>query len=101
MTLEDLPSTGRLADRRGLAVTAMWEQVMTWRSMIRMRADLPLATAPRGEATGPMPGAGQVIARLGLWQRPALPKPPVRCSRSTAPVGRASSPADAVSAQRA
>lgn len=79
LTLEYLPATGRLADRRGLAVTAMWEQVMTWRSMIRMRTDLPLATAPCGEATSPMPGAGQVIARLGLWQRPALPKPPVRC----------------------
>jgi GNAT superfamily N-acetyltransferase len=57
---------------RGLAVAAMWEQVMTWPSMIRLRADLPLATAPCGEATGPMPGAGQVIARLGLWQRPLL-----------------------------
>lgn len=45
---------------------------MTWRSMIRMRAGLPLATAPCGEATGPMPGAGQVIAGLGLWQRPLL-----------------------------
>ena len=97
LTLEDLPATGRLADRRGLAVTAMWEQVMTWRSMIRLRADLPLATAPCGEATGPMPGAGQVIARLGLWQRPALPKLPVRCSSSTAPSGRASSPAGAAS----
>jgi DNA polymerase I len=71
LTLEDLPATGRLADRRGLAVTAMWQQVMTWRSMIRLRADLPLATAPCGEATDPMPGAEQVIARLGLWHRAA------------------------------
>ena len=68
--LEELPATGRLADRRGLAVTAKWEQVNSWRSMIRMRANLSLATAPCGEATDPMPGAGQVIARLGLWQPP-------------------------------
>jgi hypothetical protein len=31
LALEDLPATGRLAGRPGLAVTAMWEQVMTWR----------------------------------------------------------------------
>jgi DNA polymerase I len=71
LRLDGLPATGRLADGRGLAVTAMWEQVMTWRSMIRMRDNLPLATAPCGEATDPMPGAGQVVAKLGLWQHAA------------------------------
>jgi DNA polymerase-1 len=74
VTLEDLPGSGRLVAVRGAAVTAAWPQLLTWRSMIRMRADLTLPAAPAHAVTTPLPIPGQVIARLGLWQRaPATP----------------------------
>ncbi len=81
--LEDLPASGRLAGGRGLAVTATWGRVITWREMIRMRADLTLPTRPAGSPAGPMPVAGQVIASLGLWQRRQAAEVPERPSAGT------------------
>ena len=69
LRLEDLPSSGRLADGRGQAVTAAWQQVLTWRSVIRMRTSLETGASPGGRATAPMPGAAQVITTLGLWKQ--------------------------------
>ena len=46
LPLEDLHASGRL-EGRGQAVTALWEQILTWRSMIRMHTDLPLLAALR------------------------------------------------------
>lgn len=77
LALEDLPASGRLADGRGQAVTATWQQVLTWQSMIRMRADLEIGASVAGKATAPMPGAGEVIAALGLWQGKAAAPTPV------------------------
>jgi DNA polymerase I len=75
LTLEDLPVSGRLFGGRAATITAAWSQVMTWRSMIRMRTGLPLPAAPAGKATNPLPIPGQVIAQLGLWQRASAPVP--------------------------
>jgi DNA polymerase-1 len=83
LALEDLPASGRLADRRGLAVTAAWEQVITWRAMIRMRTDLALATSPSSRPASPVPPAGQVMARLGLWQRPQPAEVPAPAAAAT------------------
>jgi DNA polymerase I len=69
LTLDDLPSSGRLTGTKGTAIIAAWEQVLRWRSMIRMHADLPLAARPVGTATVRLPIPGQVIATLGLWRR--------------------------------
>jgi DNA polymerase-1 len=71
LTLDDLPASGRLVGSKGTAIIAAWEQVLTWRSMIRMRTDLPLPAGPSGLATVPLPIPGDVIARVGLWRRPA------------------------------
>jgi DNA polymerase-1 len=70
LTLDDLPTSGRLTGSKGTAIIAAWKQVLTWRSMIRMRTDLPLPDWPSGTATVPMPIPGEVIAALGLWRRP-------------------------------
>lgn len=69
LLLEGLVDSGRLASHgmRGAAVAAAWPQVLNWRSMIRMRTDVPLPCAPTGEATNPLPVPGQVIDKLGLW----------------------------------
>lgn len=81
LALEDLPGSGRLAGRKGQAVRDAWEQVLTWRSMIRMNTSM---TVPdhviTGTATAPLPTPAVVIDRLGLWRRsggPALLQEPL------------------------
>jgi DNA polymerase I len=77
LTLEDLPASGRLSGGKGVAISTAWPHVLTWRSMIQMRTDLPLPAAPTGAATTPLPIPGEVIARLGLWRRTAPTAVPV------------------------
>jgi DNA polymerase-1 len=69
LVLEDMPASGRLSGSKGAAIAATWPQVLTWRSMIRLRKDLPLTAGPAGAPTMPLPVPGEVIARLGLWRR--------------------------------
>jgi DNA polymerase-1 len=76
LTLEDLPASGRFSGGMGAAIRAAWPQVLTWRSMIQMRTDLPLPAGPTGAATTPLPIPGEVIAQLGLWRRTASPAAP-------------------------
>ena len=58
----------RLAGRKGTAVTSAWQQVLTWRDMIRMNNQVPVpAGAITGLATTPRPA--EVIEKLGLWKR--------------------------------
>ncbi|MGH3157336.1 MAG: 5'-3' exonuclease [Streptosporangiaceae bacterium] len=72
LALDDLPASGRLSGAKGAAVSAAWSDVLTWRSMIRMRTDVPLTVQPAGTPTVPLPIPGEVISRLGLWRRPAV-----------------------------
>ncbi len=81
LILEDLPASGRLSGGKGAAIRAAWPQVLTWRSMIQMRTNLPLPASPTGAATTPLPIPGQVIARLGLWRRTASPAAPATAAR--------------------
>lgn len=67
LTLEGLPRSGRLSGAKGTAVAARWEQVLAWRDLIRMDTRLSLPLIPTGTATAPLPPAGQVLERLGLW----------------------------------
>lgn len=70
LTLDDLPTSGRLAGRKGAAVTAAWQQVLTWRDMIRLNDQVPVPDgAVTGLATAPLPRPAEVIEKLGLWQR--------------------------------
>ena len=79
--LEELAAGDRLSGVRGEAVKAAWPQVLAWRSMIRMRLDVALPVVPSGARTRPMPPAGAVLDRLGLWQCPA-PVTPVPAQRT-------------------
>ncbi len=67
LTLDDLPASGRLTGATGVAITAAWQQVLTWRDMIRLRQDIPLPRTPTGVPTTPLPAAADVLATLGLW----------------------------------
>jgi DNA polymerase-1 len=70
LTLDDLPASGRLAGRKGAAITSAWQQVLTWRDMIRMNNQVPVpARAISGLATTPLPRPAEVIEKLGLWKR--------------------------------
>jgi DNA polymerase-1 len=70
LTLDDLPASGRLAGRKGAAITSAWQQVLTWRDMIRMNTQVPVpAGAISGLATTPFPRPAEVIEKLGLWKR--------------------------------
>jgi DNA polymerase I len=70
LTLDDLPASGRLAGQKGVAVTRAWQQVLTWRDMIRMNSRVPVpGEAITGLATTPLPRPAEVIEKLGLWKR--------------------------------
>lgn len=70
LTLDDLPASGRLVGRKGTSITAAWQQVLTWRDMIRMNNQVPVpAGAITGLATTPLPRPAEVIEKLGLWHR--------------------------------
>jgi DNA polymerase-1 len=85
LLLEDLPTSGRLSGPRGAAITQAWDQVLTWRGMIRMNAALELPAEPTGTATEPLPTPAQVITKLGLWSNPAPAIAPV--AHAAAPCG--------------
>ena len=60
LTLDDLPASGRLAGGKGAAITSAWQQVLTWRDMIRMNTQVPVpAGAVTGRATTPLPRPAQ------------------------------------------
>jgi DNA polymerase-1 len=67
--LEDLPDSGRLIGAKGATIRATWDQVLGWRSIIRMRTDLLLPLWPTGQRTVPLPRPAEVITKLGLWWR--------------------------------
>jgi DNA polymerase-1 len=70
LTLEDLPASRRLAGRKGDAITSAWQQVLTWRDMMRVNNQVPVpAGTITGFATTPLPRPAEVIEKLGLWRR--------------------------------
>jgi DNA polymerase-1 len=75
LTLDDLPASGRLVGGKGTAITSAWQQVLTWRDMIRMNNQVPVpAGAVTGRATTPLPRPAEVIEKLGLWKRVPPPE---------------------------
>lgn len=67
LTLDDLPSSGRLATGRPRAVAEQLELALKWRDMIRLDADLDLSRWPTGEASPLLPRPADVVEQLGLW----------------------------------
>jgi DNA polymerase-1 len=65
--LDQLPTSGRLTGTRKATVTDNWPQVLAWRDLIRMRADLDLPQHPTGDATRALPRPADIIEKLGLW----------------------------------
>ncbi|MGH9061519.1 MAG: 5'-3' exonuclease H3TH domain-containing protein, partial [Acidimicrobiales bacterium] len=67
LTLDDLPSSGRLATGRARAVAEQFELALKWRDMIRLDAGLNLPCWPTGETSPQLPRPADVVEELLLW----------------------------------
>jgi DNA polymerase-1 len=67
LTLDELPSSGRLATGRARTVAEQFELALKWRDMIRLNTGLVLSRWPTGETSPPLPRPADVIEQLGLW----------------------------------
>ncbi|OHV63663.1 5'-3' exonuclease H3TH domain-containing protein [Pseudofrankia sp. BMG5.36] len=76
LTLDHLPTSGRLGGTRGAAIQAAWPQVLAWRDMIRLHCDVPLPHVPSGLPIPPLPIPGEIITKLGLWWSPGVSATP-------------------------
>lgn len=67
LRLDQLLASGRLTGVKKTKVIDVWEQVLAWRDLIRMRTDLDLPHHPTGHPTRELPKPADVIEKLGLW----------------------------------
>jgi DNA polymerase-1 len=67
LALDDLPLSGRLTGRTGKAILQAWDQLLTWRDLIRMRTDIPVPHRPARQASPQLLPAPKVVERLDLW----------------------------------
>ncbi|MEV6849252.1 5'-3' exonuclease H3TH domain-containing protein [Actinoplanes sp. NPDC051411] len=66
--LDDLPDSGRLNSARGQAITSIWDQLLTWRDLIRLDRQVPLKPGlTTGLATAELPRAATILETLELW----------------------------------
>jgi DNA polymerase-1 len=67
MTLDDLPTSGRLRGAAGERITAEWTRVLQNRVLLRLRADLPNCLDVAGRVTDQLLPAPKVLEHLQLW----------------------------------
>ncbi len=67
LTLDELPSSGRLATGRAQAVAEQFEVALKWRDMIRLNTGLELSRWPTGDTSPPLPRPADVVEQLSLW----------------------------------
>jgi DNA polymerase-1 len=66
LALEDLPGSGRLTGRAGRLISGSFDQVLLWRDLVRMRADVAVPQELSGCPAPPLPPAADVVAALGV-----------------------------------
>lgn len=67
LSLEDLPSSGRLNGRLGDRVRAGLDGALATRALVRMRTDVPLTEPVTGCASKALPAPAEVVRLLDLW----------------------------------
>lgn len=68
LTVEQLPSSGRLAGRFGALVRESFDDVLRWKSLLQLRTDHPLPPdLITGLASPTLPPAPRVLELLDLW----------------------------------
>ncbi|WP_395110628.1 5'-3' exonuclease H3TH domain-containing protein [Actinomadura sp. SCN-SB] len=66
--LDDLPGSPRLRTPRCRGITDHWDQLLTWRDLIRLNRSIPIPTPPGTDApTPPLPRAARTLEDLNLW----------------------------------
>jgi 5'-3' exonuclease len=66
--LDDLPGTPRLNAPRCRHITDHWNQLITWRDLIRLKRNVPLpALGTNGRPTPPLPRAALTLETMDLW----------------------------------
>ncbi|MGH3886422.1 MAG: hypothetical protein ACRDSZ_07600 [Pseudonocardiaceae bacterium] len=70
LTLDEARAAGRLVGAAGAAADQVWEKVLTWSEMIRLRTDVDLPTLLPGTSVDAahLPLAAAVVNELGLWR---------------------------------
>ncbi|WIN00064.1 5'-3' exonuclease H3TH domain-containing protein [Actinoplanes oblitus] len=66
-TLETLHENGRMSGSRTAALSDAWNDVLRWRTMIRLNQALPLDIKPTGEPSAPLPTPAAVVEAIGQW----------------------------------
>lgn len=64
--LEDLDKLDRLTGRTGVLIRHHWDDLMLWRTLIRLRTDIPIPTATHQHSD--LPPAPDIIGQLDLWK---------------------------------
>ncbi|MFC0037194.1 5'-3' exonuclease [Actinomadura rayongensis] len=66
--LDDLPHSPRLNAPRCRTIPDHWDQLITWRNMIRLNTTIPLPpNTTTAQPTAPMPRAAELLEDLNLW----------------------------------
>lgn len=67
LTLEDLPTSGRLTGTKGRRILDSFDQVLAWRALIKTRTDIALPHHPHGQPSPTLPKPADVVEKLELW----------------------------------
>ncbi len=65
-SLDDLYELGCAGDEMARPIVERWEDVRRWRELIRLRTDVDVCFASKGEPTARLPSPSAVCAALGL-----------------------------------
>jgi DNA polymerase-1 len=67
-SLDDLPGSARVRSPRCQPILDQWQQVLTWRDLIRLNRQVPVPDKTiSGKASGPLPKAAEILDELQLW----------------------------------
>ncbi|WP_406220858.1 5'-3' exonuclease H3TH domain-containing protein [Streptomyces decoyicus] len=67
LTLDELPSSGRLTGAKGAAINDSWTVALRCRELSRMRRDVPVGWQATGHVSPALPRPADVIEKLGMW----------------------------------
>ncbi|MGH3869221.1 MAG: 5'-3' exonuclease H3TH domain-containing protein [Pseudonocardiaceae bacterium] len=66
--LEDLDTLDRLTAATGHLIRHQWDQLILWRALIQLHADVPLPTTIGTHQPSNLPPAPDIIGALDLWK---------------------------------
>ncbi len=67
LTLDDLPTSGRLDNGRGRTVRDQLDLAIKWRDMIRLNHNVAIPQTPTGQPSPALPRPADIVEALELW----------------------------------